>query len=202
MSRSLALLPSHTQRKAFTDRFWCVMCFMWVMSSSHTGTRPLQDQTQIRSFYKQKERQSIHIQSLNTFNPLKTNDHYRGRTASLTSKRCILYIYSTNIGNEYFKHGIYSPSFSSSKCNLFHDFNVFRSCIIHILYTDALKFKKNSGAKMLTKQLHIRRVHTRRFITGDINGFDSSRWPCLLKDGRRRNLSSLKSKKMRGLYRK
>jgi len=44
-------------------------------------------------------------------NPLTPNDHYSGRTASLTSKRCILYIYSTNIGVEYFKHGIYSPLF-------------------------------------------------------------------------------------------
>ena len=39
-------------------------------------------------------------------NPLTPNDTYRGRTAPLTSKRCILYIYSTNIGTEYFKHGI------------------------------------------------------------------------------------------------
>ena len=44
-------------------------------------------------------------------NPLTPNDHYRGRTAPLTSKRCILYIYSTNIGTEYFKNGIYSPFF-------------------------------------------------------------------------------------------
>jgi hypothetical protein len=44
-------------------------------------------------------------------NPLKPNDPYRGRTAPLTSKRCILYIYSTNIGTEYIKHGIYSPFF-------------------------------------------------------------------------------------------
>jgi hypothetical protein len=44
-------------------------------------------------------------------NPLKPNDHYSGRTAPLTSKRCILFIYSTNIGNEYFKRGIYSPFF-------------------------------------------------------------------------------------------
>ena len=42
-------------------------------------------------------------------NPLTPNDHYRGRTAPLTSKRCILYIYSTNIGTEYFKHTTYSP---------------------------------------------------------------------------------------------
>ena len=46
----------------------------------------------------------------------------------------ILYIYSTNIGTEYFKRGIYSSIFSSSKCRLFHNSNIFGSCIIHILY--------------------------------------------------------------------
>ena len=45
-------------------------------------------------------------------NHLTPNDPYSGRTAQLTSKRCILYIYSTNTGTEYFKHGIYSPFFS------------------------------------------------------------------------------------------
>jgi len=40
------------------------------------------------------------------FNPWMPNDSYSGRTAPLTSKRCILYIYSTNTGTEYFKHGI------------------------------------------------------------------------------------------------
>ena len=44
-------------------------------------------------------------------NPLTPNDDYSGRTAPLTSKRCILYIYSTNTGTEYFKHGIYSTFF-------------------------------------------------------------------------------------------
>jgi len=47
------------------------------------------------------------------FNSLTPNDPYSGRTAPLTSKRCILYIYSTNIVTEYFKHGIYSPFFFS-----------------------------------------------------------------------------------------
>jgi len=42
-------------------------------------------------------------------NPLTPNDDYSGRTAPLTSKRCILYIYLTNLGTEYFKHSIYSP---------------------------------------------------------------------------------------------
>ena len=44
-------------------------------------------------------------------NPLTPNDHYSGHTTPLTSKCCILYIYSTNIGTEYFKHGIYSLIF-------------------------------------------------------------------------------------------
>ena len=35
------------------------------------------------------------------------------RTANLQS--CILYIYSTNIDTEYFKHGIYSPFLSLFK---------------------------------------------------------------------------------------
>ena len=44
-------------------------------------------------------------------NRLTPNDSYMGRTAPLTSKRCILYIYSTNIGTEYFKRAVYSPFF-------------------------------------------------------------------------------------------
>ena len=67
-----------------------------------------------------------------------------GRTAPLTSKRCILYIYSTNIGTEYFKHALYSPFFFSSKCSLFHNANLFGSCIIHILYTGCAKIKRKN----------------------------------------------------------
>ena len=74
------------------------------------------------------------------YNPLTHNDPYRGRTAPLTSKRSILYMYSTNIGTEYFKHGTQSLFFFfSSKYSLFHNSNVFGSCIIHILYTGGAK---------------------------------------------------------------
>jgi len=51
------------------------------------------------------------LQKSIVINPLTPNDPYSGRTAQLTSKRCILYIYSTNIDTEYFKHGMYSPFF-------------------------------------------------------------------------------------------
>jgi len=89
-----------------------------------------------------------------SINLLTPNDDYSGRTAPLTSKLCILYIYSTNTGTEYFKHGIYSPFFFSSKCS-FHNSNVFGSCIIHILYTGCAKiFKNNSGAKRLSNLMN------------------------------------------------
>ena len=75
-------------------------------------------------------------------NRLKPNDPHMGRTAPLTSKRCILYIYSTIKGTGYFKHALYSPFFFSSKCSLFHNANLFGSCILHILYTECAKIKK------------------------------------------------------------
>jgi len=62
------------------------------------------------------------------------------RTVNL--QNFILYIYSTNIGTEYFKHGVYPPFFLSLKCSLFHNPNLFGSCIIHILYTECAKIKK------------------------------------------------------------
>ena len=84
----------------------------------------------------------VEVQLYFSFNPLTPSDHYSGRTAPLTSKRCILCIYSTNTGTEYFKHAIYSPFFLSSNCSLFQNSNVFGSCFIHILYTGCAKIKK------------------------------------------------------------
>ena len=71
--------------------------------------------------------------------PLKPNDPYIGRRAPLTSRRCILNIYSTNICTEYFKRAAHSPFFFSSKCRLFHNATFFGSCIIRILHTGCAK---------------------------------------------------------------
>jgi len=50
---------------------------------------------------------------------------------------------------------VYTLRFFSSKCSLFHNSNVFGSCIIHILFTECAKIKKNnSGAKRLSSSLH------------------------------------------------
>jgi len=81
---------------------------------------------------------------------LTPNDHYSVRTAPLTSKRCILYIYSTNIAIEYFKHSIYSSFFSLQNALCF----VIIAYLVPVLFTfyiqGVLKLKNdNSGAKRL-----------------------------------------------------
>ena len=76
------------------------------------------------------------------FNPLTPNDHYSGRTAPLTSKCCILYIYSTNIGAEYFKDGVYSPFLSLQNAVFF----IILTYLVPVLFTfyiqSVQKFKK------------------------------------------------------------
>ena len=58
---------------------------------------------------------------------------------------------------------LYTPRFFSSKCSLFHNANLFGSCIIHILYTGVLKLKKNnSGAKEL---IHVLNFYHNEFST-------------------------------------
>ena len=61
-------------------------------------------------------------------NPLKPNDAYIGRTAPLTSRRCILYIYSTNIRTKYFKHAVHSPFFPLQNAVYF----IMLSCLVPV----------------------------------------------------------------------
>ena len=87
----------------------------------------------------------------NIINPLTPNDPYRGRTAPLTSKRCILYIYSTNIGTEYFKNGLYLPFVSLQNAVCFIILTYLVPVLLTFYIQDVLKLKKNnSGAKRLT----------------------------------------------------
>ena len=89
---------------------------------------PIQDSNQTYSKHK--------------FNPLMPNDLYISRTTPLTSKRCILYIYSTNVGTEYFKHAVYSPFFPLQNAVCF----IMLTSLVPVLFTfyiqSVLKLKK------------------------------------------------------------
>jgi len=73
---------------------------------------------------------------------LTPNDPYMGRTAPLTSKRCILHIYSTNKRTEYFKHALYCPFFSLQNAVCF----IMLTSLVPVLLTfyiqGVLKLKK------------------------------------------------------------
>jgi len=84
----------------------------------------------------------MHFHKAVTVNLMTPDDDYGGRTALQTSKCCIIYIYSTNTGTEYFKHGIYSLFFRLQNAVCF----IILRHLVPVLFTfyiqSVLKLKK------------------------------------------------------------
>jgi hypothetical protein len=117
-------------------------CSKWPLHPSDCKLRRVSKHTFVGVLFTRYGRQ----QRTGGINPLKPTDPYRGRTAPLTSKQIILYIYSTNIGTEYFKHGIYSPFFPLENAVCF----IILTCFIPVLFTfyiqGVIKLKKTIPA--------------------------------------------------------
>ena len=119
-----------------------------------------------------------YILPLYLINRLTPNDPHMGRTAPLTSKRCVLYTYSINRGTEYFKHALYSPVFSLQNAVCF----IMLTCLVPVLFTfyiqGVLKLKNNSGPKglMLTvvfvaQELNCKLLYSRSFKLSEQTSF-------------------------------
>ena len=92
------------------------------------------------------------------------NDLYSGRTSQLTSKRCILYTYSTNTGTEYFKHGIYSPFMFLKNAVCFIILTYLVPALFTFYIQGCAKIQKgNSGAKSIIKPRGNQTYRDKRF---------------------------------------
>ena len=108
---------------------------IWAPRILHLNTRRVNDEIHVPDAIHPGKELPIHI------NPLKPNDAYICRTAPLTFRCCILYIYSTHISTAYFKHAANSPFFPLQNVVSF----IILHCLVPVLFAfyiqDVLKFK-------------------------------------------------------------
>ena len=97
--QEIAKIPDWPRRKAVAEFRLCVGHDCLGTHLHRTGIRP-DPYCMLCSLREPMDRNHLG-QCTALLNRLTPNDPYMGRNAPLTSKRCILHIYSKNIGTEY-----------------------------------------------------------------------------------------------------
>ena len=113
-----------------------------IVANTTPITLKIEEAVKIYTLRKNKINHAHTIDREVELNLLTPNDLYISRTTPITSKRCILYISSTNVGTEYFKHALYSPFFSLQNAVCF----IMLTSLAPVLFTfyiqGVLKLKK------------------------------------------------------------